>query len=112
MNLLGVDLLPKRLIVFELTKIYGIGKKTSLDVCNSVGIVNKRVFEVSSSDFNKLRLLLEKMNLGFKLKKTISLNIQNLIKIGCYKGMRHKNHLPVRGQKTRKNSRTARKINK
>ncbi|MGX7458827.1 ribosomal protein uS13 [Candidatus Vidania fulgoroideorum] len=110
MNILGINLNDFGYISLELTKIYGIGFKTSESICIKVGIFGKRVLDIKSSEFIALSNILKKMTIGNLLKNKVKDNILNLIKINCYRGIRHRLRLPVRGQRTRSNSRTSRKI--
>ncbi|UOQ33166.1 SSU ribosomal protein S13p (S18e) [Candidatus Vidania fulgoroideae] len=109
MNLLGINLQDNKLIKFELTKIYGIGIKTSTEICEKISIVNKKVCEINSKEFVILNSEIRKKKIGESLKSEIIENINSLIRIRCYKGFRHMKGLPVRGQRTRTNSKTSRK---
>ncbi|QSW37971.1 30S ribosomal protein S13 [Candidatus Vidania fulgoroideae] len=109
MNILGINMNNSRKIEIELTKIYGIGNYTSRLICNNVGILGKKISEIDSYEFITLNSLLGKMLIGNMLKKKIKDNISTLVRIKCYRGIRHKLKLPVRGQRTRSNSRTSRR---
>lgn len=110
MNLLGFFLKPDRFLYVELTKIYGIGFSSSVLICKKMNILAKKVQELSIDEVNNLSVLLGNMLLGVELKRTILLNVKRLVSIRCYRGLRHKNKLPVQGQRTRSNSRTARRV--
>ncbi|MGX7589800.1 ribosomal protein uS13 [Candidatus Vidania fulgoroideorum] len=110
MNILGINLNNYGLIEIELTKIYGIGYIKSRSICNKISIIGKRVINISSSEFISLNYILKGMLLGNQLKLKVRNDISNLIRINCYRGIRHKLKLPVRGQRTRSNSRTSRKF--
>lgn len=109
MNLLGSNLNKKKLIQFEIRKIYGIGKKNSVMICKKLSIINKKVSEISKKSFISLNKEIKKIKTGDSLRNYILNNVNNLISIRCYKGFRHLKGLPVRGQKTRTNTRTSRK---
>ncbi|MGX7583154.1 30S ribosomal protein S13 [Candidatus Vidania fulgoroideorum] len=109
MNILGTNLDNNKLLIFELKKVYGIGMKTSISLCNKINLAKKKVYELKKKDFIILNNELKKIKTGDKLKSYIKNNINNLISIRCYKGLRHLKGLPVRGQRTRSNSRTCRK---
>ncbi|MGX7582582.1 30S ribosomal protein S13 [Candidatus Vidania fulgoroideorum] len=109
MNFLGIFFTDHRFFYIELTKIYGIGLKTSIKICKEFNIYNKRVKEIDN--INKIKVLkkLKKFNIGLDLKKIIFYNIKRLIRINSYRGSRHLKKLPTRGQRTRTNSKTSRK---
>jgi small subunit ribosomal protein S13 len=113
-RLLGVDLPKNKKIPFALTNIYGIGLKTAQKILNNCNInFNKSADDLNVDEIVSLRNSLESINLRLEgnLKRFINLNIKHLTDINCYKGIRHRQGLPVRGQRTRTNSRT-RRINK
>ncbi|MGX7589387.1 ribosomal protein uS13 [Candidatus Vidania fulgoroideorum] len=109
MNILGINLIEKKFLYIELTKIYGIGISKSKKICNFFGLIDKKIFQLKHNEISKLTLYLKNNNLGSFLKKEKRSNIKRLIDIRCYRGLRHKKHLPVRGQRTRTNSKSARK---
>ena len=104
----GVDLPRTKRIEVGLTYIYGIGRKRSGDVLNAAGVSpDIRVKDLSEDDVRKIsRVLEEQGGVEGDLRKEISMNIKRLMEIGCYRGMRHRRGLPVRGQRTRTNART------
>lgn len=113
-RLLGVDLPKNKKIPFALTNIYGIGFKTAQKILKNCNInFNKSTDDLSTDEIASLRNNLESINLKLEgnLRRFINLNIKHLTDINCYKGIRHRQGLPVRGQRTRTNSRT-RRINK
>lgn len=103
----GVELPNKRLLV-ALRYIYGIGKSLAYQIPKKLGIdPNKKISELTEEEFNKLKNEIEKnYKVEGDLRTEIKLNIKRLIDIGCYRGIRHKKGLPVRGQRTRTNART------
>lgn len=111
-RILGINLLNKKKIYIALTAIYGIGLPTSRKILQDLNInENKKVIELTEKDISLLRDLLESdaYKLEGDLRRLISQNIKRLSEIGAIRGRRHSKHLPVRGQRTRTNSRTARR---
>ncbi len=104
----GITLPPEKRIEVGLTYIYGIGRSKSNLILQEAKIdKNKKVKALSEDEINKIRQIIEKREkIEGDLRKEISTNIKRLIDIGCFRGMRHKRKLPVRGQRTRTNART------
>ncbi len=104
----GITLPPEKRIEIGLTYIYGIGRSKSNTILAEAKIdKNKKVKALSEDEINKIRQIIEKREkIEGDLRKEISVNIKRLIDIGCYRGMRHKRKLPVRGQRTKTNART------
>ncbi|WP_114572152.1 30S ribosomal protein S13 [Exiguobacterium flavidum] len=103
----GVDIPREKRIVISLTYIYGVGKTTAQKVLKEVGISeDTRTRDLTEEELNQLRDALDKVKVEGDLRREISLNIKRLIEIGCYRGVRHRRGLPVRGQNTKNNSRT------
>jgi small subunit ribosomal protein S13 len=104
----GVDLPREKRSVIGLTYIYGIGKKTSQDILAKAGISeDTRVKDLTEDEVSKLRAILEDEYLvEGDLRREIAMNIKRLKDIGCYRGIRHRKGLPLRGQKTKTNART------
>lgn len=104
----GVDLPREKRIEIGLTYIYGIGKVTANKLLKEAGInPDTRVKDLTDAEALALRKLIERdCTVEGDLRKEVSLNIKNLMEIGCYKGIRHRKGLPVRGQKTKTNART------
>lgn len=104
----GVDLPREKRVEIGLTYIFGIGLKTAQEILASTEIdPNTRVKDLSENDISKLRDYIDK-NIKHEgdLRREISLNIKRLVEIGCYRGVRHRRGLPVRGQNTKQNART------
>lgn len=104
----GIDLPRNKRGEIGLTYIYGIGRKSAQRILNSAGInLDKKVQDWSDDELGAIRNLI---NSDFKvegaLRSEVQLNIKRLMDIGCYRGIRHRNGLPVRGQKTKNNCRT------
>ena len=104
----GVDLPKDKRVEIALTYIFGIGKKTSQDILDKTGISrDTRVKNLTEEETVKLRDEIEKNhNVEGDLRREIASNIRRLIEISCYRGIRHRRNLPVRGQRTKTNART------
>lgn len=104
----GVDLQKNKRIEFALTKIYGIGVTTSREILNNLGIdFNTRVFDLTENDVAKIvRSIQDSYKVEGDLRKERLMAIKRLMDIGCYRGLRHRRGLPVRGQRTKTNART------
>ena len=104
----GVDLPREKRVEIGLTYIYGIGRKTASDIVAATGInPDTRVKDLTEEDVSKLREYIDhNVKVEGDLRREISLNIKRLMEIGCYRGIRHRRGLPVRGQKTKTNART------
>src|ERR1700750_1998797 len=104
----GVDLPRAKRIEIGLTYIYGIGRKRSMDILGAAGVSpDIRVKDLSEDDVRKIsRVIEEQGGVEGDLRKEVSMNIKRLMEIGCYRGMRHRRALPVRGQRTRTKART------
>ena len=104
----GVDLPREKRVEYGLTYIYGIGLKTSQKMLAEVGInPDTRVKDLSETDISKLRDYIEhNLKVEGDLRREVALNIKRLMEIGCYRGVRHRRGLPVRGQNTKQNART------
>ena len=104
----GVDIPREKRIEIALTYIFGIGLPSSKKILAATGVdPNIRVKDLSEADVQKLRREIEDhYRVEGDLRREVSMNIKRLIDIGCYRGLRHKQGLPVRGQKTKTNART------
>ena len=109
---LNTNLNNKKKVYIALTKIYGLGFHQTSQICDELGISSeKRVKQLTQSELEKLtNFITQNYDIGIDIKKSKLQNIQRLIKIGTYRGFRHIEGLPVRGQKTHGNSRTVRKL--
>jgi small subunit ribosomal protein S13 len=104
----GVDIPRNKRVEVSLTYIYGIGRRTSQNLLAKADInPDRRVQELSEAEVTRLRQLIdqEQMVEG-DLRREVNMNIKRLTEIGCYRGLRHRRHVPVRGQRTRTNART------
>ncbi len=106
----GVDLPRDKRIEVALTYIYGIGLPTSQRILLETGVnPNTRVKDLTEEEISRIRDYIEKnLKVEGDLRREVAMNIKRLIDIGCYRGIRHKRNLPVRGQRTRTNARTKR----
>ena len=104
----GVDLPKNKRVEIGLTYIFGIGRSSSQKILEQAGVdPNKRVRDLSEEEVGLLRKAIDD---GYRvegdLRRELSMNIKRLMDIGCYRGLRHRRGLPVRGQRTRSNART------
>ena len=107
-SLAGVNVPSSKRLVIALTYIFGIGKKYANDICSTVSIdKNKRVNDLTEDEIIKIRECIDKSYIvEGDLRRSVSNNIKRLTDLGCYRGLRHRNKLPVRGQRTHTNART------
>ena len=104
----GVDLPRNKRVEIGLTYIYGIGRKTANVILASTGVdPDIRVKDLSEEDVSKLKEYIDHhLVVEGDLRRNVALNIKRLVEIGCYRGVRHRKGLPVRGQRTKTNART------
>ena len=103
----GINIPPHKHAEIGLTAIYGIGRTTAQKICDTCGIsYDKKVKDFSDADLEKIRDEVGRLTIEGDLRREISINIKRLMDLGCYRGFRHRRGLPVRGQRTRTNSRT------
>jgi len=104
----GVNIPSEKKVNIGLTYIYGIGRKTADEICAKAGIpASRRVNELTDADALKLREIIDAdYHVEGDLRREVSLNIKRLVDLGCYRGLRHRKKLPVRGQRTHTNART------
>ena len=103
----GVDIPNDKRVVISLTYIYGIGLTTSKKVLEEAGIrEDVRVKDLTEEQLNAIRKTIDAIKVEGDLRREVQLNIKRLMEIGCYRGMRHRKGLPVRGQRTKTNART------
>jgi len=109
MRILGITIPDNKRIDIGLTAIYGVGRPRALEILEEAKIdPSIKVKDITPADDNKIRKVMESLKLEGDLKREISMNIKRLKDIKCYRGVRHLRVLPVRGQRTKTNSRTVR----
>jgi len=103
----GVNLQPNKHIWVALTQIYGIGRTRALAICDRCSVAfDIKVRDLSEADEEKLRNAISDISVEGDLRREVGMNIKRLMDLGCYRGLRHRRGLPVRGQRTRTNART------
>lgn len=103
----GVNIADHKHVVIALTSIYGIGKPTSLKLCEIVGVdPSTKVSQLTEAQLELFRTEISKMTVEGDLRRVVSMNIKRLMDLGCYRGLRHRRGLPLRGQRTKTNART------
>ena len=104
----GVNIPTHKKVYIALTYIFGIGKKVATDICSDAAVdISKRVTELNDDELNKIRdIIYNKYSVEGDLRRKISMDIKRLNDLGCYRGLRHRKKLPVRGQRTHTNART------
>jgi len=106
-RIVGIDLPREKRVVIGLTYIYGIGRPTAEKIIAETGInPDTRVKDLTDEEVAKLRESVGQYKTEGDLRREVSLNIKRLTEIGCYRGVRHRKGLPVRGQRTKTNART------
>ncbi|NND80810.1 MAG: 30S ribosomal protein S13 [Gammaproteobacteria bacterium] len=103
----GINLPSNKHIEIALTSIYGIGQTRSQAICDAAGIERStKVHELSETEAEKLRTEVAKFEVEGDLRRAVNMNIKRLMDLGCYRGLRHRRGLPLRGQRTKTNART------
>jgi len=104
----GVDLPPNKRAEIGLTYIYGVGRSRAQDVLGKAGVEGgAKIRDLSEDELNKIRAVLDQEGeIEGDLRKRVQMDIKRLMDIGCYRGLRHRRSLPVRGQRTSTNART------
>ncbi|MDA0997743.1 MAG: 30S ribosomal protein S13 [Proteobacteria bacterium] len=104
----GVNIPTGKRTVIALTYIHGIGRTTARKICEACGISeDRRVNELSDDDVARIRDLIDQdFTVEGELRRSVAMNIKRLMDLGCYRGLRHRRQLPVRGQRTHTNART------
>lgn len=104
----GVDLPPNKRAEIGLTYIYGVGRSRAVDVLGKAGVDGgSKIRDLSEDELNKIRAVLDSEGeIEGDLRKRVQMDIKRLMDIGCYRGLRHRRSLPVRGQRTSTNART------
>jgi len=108
-RLVGIDLPNNKRIEIALTHVYGVGRSRSNEILKKTGISpDTKVKDLTEDDIIKLRDQINSFTVEGDLKREINLNIKRLMEISCYRGVRHRKGLPLRGQRTKTNARTKR----
>lgn len=104
----GVNIPTQKRVEIALTYIHGIGRKTAREICAKVGILSqRRVHDLSDAEVLRLREVIDRdYRVEGDLRREVAMNIKRLMDLGCYRGLRHRRGLPVRGQRTHTNART------
>ncbi|MBX3517894.1 MAG: 30S ribosomal protein S13 [Rhodospirillales bacterium] len=104
----GVNIPTQKRVEIALTYIHGIGRKTAREICAKVGILSqRRVHDLSDAEVLRLREIIDRdYRVEGDLRREVAMNIKRLMDLGCYRGLRHRRGLPVRGQRTHTNART------
>ena len=103
----GINLPNHKHIEIGLTAIYGIGRPTAQKICDSAGVPRAtKVQDLSEEQAERLRAEVANVEVEGDLRREVSMNIKRLMDLGCYRGLRHRRGLPVRGQRTKTNART------
>lgn len=103
----GINISDHKHAEIALTAIYGIGRQTANDICSEVGIEpSTKIKELTEEQLEAIRDEVGKLTVEGDLRREVSMNIKRLMDLGCYRGIRHRRGLPLRGQRTRTNART------
>ncbi|MFZ0470923.1 MAG: 30S ribosomal protein S13 [Thiogranum sp.] len=103
----GINVPPQKHAVVALTAIYGIGRTTARKICDATGIKPEvKIKDLSEVEVEAIRGEVARYMVEGDLRRTLSMNIKRLMDLGCYRGIRHRRGLPLRGQRTRTNART------
>lgn len=103
----GVNIPDNKHAVISLTYVYGIGKTSARQICADAGITESaKVGELSEDQLEAIRTEVAKYTVEGDLRREVSMNIKRLMDLGCYRGLRHRRNLPVRGQRSKTNART------
>jgi len=103
----GINVPDQKHTEIALTSIYGVGRHTAQQICQSAGISSSaKVRDLTEGELETLRTEVAKFTVEGDLRREVSMNIKRLMDLGCYRGIRHRRGLPVRGQRTKTNART------
>jgi len=103
----GINIAPHKHAAIALTAIYGIGRVTARKICDDSGIKHDvKIKDLTEAEVESIRGAVGKYTIEGDLRRTISMNIKRLMDLGCYRGIRHRRGLPLRGQQTQTNART------
>ena len=103
----GINIPDRKHVWIALTSIYGIGRKRALDICAAAGVpTDTRVSALGEERLEALRVQVARYTIEGDLRRSVSMSVKRLMDLGCYRGIRHRRGLPVRGQRTHTNGRT------
>lgn len=103
----GINVPDHKHAEIALTSIYGIGRQTAIEICDEVGVLpSVKIKDLTEEQLETIRSVVSKMTVEGDLRREVSMNIKRLMDLGCYRGIRHRRGLPLRGQRTRTNART------
>lgn len=103
----GVNVPDNKHLFIALTYVYGVGKSRAQEICNKIGLVEStKVGSLTEEELDKVRSAVSEYVVEGDLRRQVTLNIKRLMDLGCYRGLRHRRGLPVRGQRTKTNART------
>ena len=103
----GINIPVHKHAVIALSSIYGVGRSRSQLICDAAGIEqNRKIKDLTEAEVESLRTQVAKFTIEGDLRREVSMNIKRLMDLGCFRGIRHRRSLPVRGQRTKTNART------
>ena len=103
----GINIPPHKHAEIGLTSIYGVGRTTAQKICVNSGVpFDRKIKDLTDTDLERLREEIGRLTIEGDLRREMSINIKRLMDLGCYRGLRHRKGLPVRGQRTHTNART------
>ena len=103
----GINIPVQKHAVIALTSIYGVGRTRAKQICEAAGVAaDRKIKDLDDNEIEALRAEVGKFTVEGDLRREISMNIKRLMDLGCYRGLRHRRGLPLRGQRTRTNART------
>jgi small subunit ribosomal protein S13 len=103
----GINIPVHKHAVIALTSIYGVGRSRSQSICDAAGIEqNRKIKDLTEAEIESLRTEVARFTIEGDLRREVSMNIKRLMDLGCFRGIRHRRSLPVRGQRTKTNART------
>lgn len=103
----GINIPGHKHTVIGLTYIFGIGKSTAIKICQATKLdPERKINDLSSEEVELLRTEVSKLTIEGDLRRVVSMNIKRLMDLGCYRGLRHRRGLPLRGQRTKTNAKT------
>ena len=109
----GVNIPDHKHAVISLTYIYGIGRPSAKQLCAATGVAEDiKIGTLNEEQLDSLRSEIGKMSVEGDLRRQVSMNIKRLLDLGCYRGLRHRKNLPLRGQRTKTNARTRKRPRK